>query len=136
MSYLVDTNVISELIKREPNQGVVTFLNRIDESDLYISVLTVGELRKGIELLKDSKKKQELVIWLEQELIPRFNDRLLTISLPVTERWGRLMAKAKKTLSAIDSLIAATALHHDLALVTRNTSDFEIPTLEVFNPWL
>jgi predicted nucleic acid-binding protein len=134
MSYLLDTNVISELIKATPNKRVLTWINEINESDLYLSVLTIGELRKGIERLDKSHKKSQLLIWLEQDLFARFSNRILFIDLAVAERWGRLSA-ANKTLPAIDSLIAATALHHDLTLVTRNVSDFDITTLEVLNPW-
>lgn len=135
MSYLLDTNVISELIKMTPNEHVIAWVNRVAEFDLYLSAITIGELRKGVEKLDKSNKKTRLLFWLEQDLIERFADRILNIDVAVAERWGRLLVQTKKTLPAIDSLIAATALHHDLCLVTRNVDDFNIPTLELFNPW-
>ncbi|HSW93442.1 MAG TPA: type II toxin-antitoxin system VapC family toxin [Gammaproteobacteria bacterium] len=135
MSYLLDTNVISELFKSQPNKHVVSWIDQIAEPDIFLSVLTIGELRKGIEKIQPGSKKSKLIVWLEQELLPRFAHRLLDINIPVVERWGRLLAASKQSLPAIDSLLAATALHYDLCLVTRNTADFIIPTLTVFNPW-
>jgi predicted nucleic acid-binding protein len=135
MSYLLDTNIISELIKPAPNKRVIAWISQIAESELFLSTLTIGELRKGIEKLHVSKKKAQLIVWLEQELLLRFSNRILTVDTAVAERWGRLLAHSKQTLAAIDSLLAATALHHDLCLVTRNTADFAVPTLEIFNPW-
>lgn len=136
MSYLLDTNVISEVSKPQPSKRVISWMSKISESEIYLSVLTIGELRKGIEKIQLDTKKARFIVWLEQELLPRFSPhRVLDINTAVAERWGRLQAQSKHTLAAIDSLLAATALHYDLCLVTRNTSDFVIPTLEVFNPW-
>src|SRR6185503_10300409 len=135
MSYLLDTNIISELSKSKPNTRVVSWLNQIPASEIYLSVLTIGELRKGIEQVKEPRKKEKLRIWLEQDLSALFGQRILLIDKPIVERWGRLLAEMKRPLPAIDSLIAATALHFDLSLVTRNTSDFNYAALEVINPF-
>lgn len=135
MTYLLDTNVISELVKLRPNQKVVSWVNSITESELFLSSITIGELTKGIQKITDKKNKMELQLWLDQELIERFKKRILPIDILVAERWGKLLANAKKTLPAIDSLLAATALQHSLCMVTRNVSDFQIPALDVYNPW-
>lgn len=135
MTYLLDTNVLSEVLKKSPDKNVLTWLNRIPEDTLYMSVLTIGELRKGVERLSDEKRKSQIKIWLEHDLVNRFNERILSITVEVAERWGRLQADYKRPLPAIDSLLAATALHHDLTMVTRNTKDFNYSELEVLDPW-
>ena len=135
MSYLLDTNVISELTRRKPNPQVETWFKSIPNSALYLSVLSWGEIRKGVELLPDNKRREQLRLWLENELPNWFEDRLLTVDAAVCDRWGRLLAKAERPLPAIDSLLAATALHHELRIVTRNISDFEIDGVETINPW-
>lgn len=136
MSYLLDTNVLSELAKPKPNKKVVDWIRMIANHKLHISVLTLGEIRKGAEYVGDHRKKEKLRLWLEHELIPWFAGRILPIEEHVADRWGRLLASEKRPLPAIDSLLAATALHHDLALVTRNKADFQFSALEVINPWL
>lgn len=135
MSYLVDTNIISELRRRDANPGVVQWFAQRPATTLYLSVLTLGEIRKGIESLADTPKRMALRDWLEVELPAFFSGRLLSIDAAVVDRWGRLQARAKRTLPAIDSLIAATALEHGLTLVTRNAADFDYAELEVINPW-
>ena len=102
---------------------------------LYLSVLTFGEIRKGVEGIKDNKHKEKLRLWLEIELLAWFNDRIKPIDIQVVDRWGRLQAEIKRPVPVIDSLLAATALHFDFALVTRNNKDFAYPSLEVINPW-
>ncbi len=136
MSYLVDTNVLSELVRVKPNAQVVKWFAKLPINSIFLSVLTLGEIRKGIETVSDHKRKEKLRSWLEHELPDAFSQRILAITLDVADRWGRLQGEMKRPLPAIDSLIAATALHHDLALVTRNSGDFEYPGLEVINPWL
>ena len=137
MSYLVDTNAISELIKPRANKHVTDWFSAIPGESLYLSVLSLGEIRKGIEKISDSEKKEKLRIWLEHELPAWFGNRILNIDAQVAERWGRLLSQHKQTLPAIDSLIAATALHFDLRIVTRNTTDFAyFPELQTVNPWL
>jgi len=136
MKYLIETNVISELVKLKPNSKVTHWLNQIPLETTFLSVLTLGEIRKGIENVTELKRKKKLLIWLEHELAQLFNGRILNISHQVADRWGRLQSQTKRTLPAIDSLIAATALHHDMALVTRNSDDFiDCDGLEIINPW-
>ena len=136
MNYLIDTNVISELVNARPNSNVIAWFEQIPIGAIFISVLTLGEIRKGVEKIKDNKCKTKLLIWLEHDLINMFDRRILPISIDVADRWGRLQCQVKRTLPAIDSLIAATALHHDMALLTRNIDDFsDCPGLEVINPW-
>lgn len=135
MSYLLDTNIISEVLRKKPNHRVVVWLKSIPSSQLYISVLTLGELRKGIEKLKESKRKVDLTLWFEQELIKWFDGNILPIDQAVAERWGYLLATSKQPLPAIDSLLAATALTNNLKMVTRNVKDFKCDGLEVINPF-
>jgi len=135
LSYLIDTNVLSELRRKEPNPGVVVWFEERPATTLYVSVLTLGEIRKGIEALGKSKRKLKLLDWLETELPAFFAGRILPIDEEVAGCWGRLLAAAGRPLPAIDSLLAATALTHRLALVTRNVNDFPHPELEIINPW-
>ncbi|MCC2646928.1 MAG: PilT protein-like protein [Rickettsiaceae bacterium] len=135
MNYLLDTNIISELVKANPNKNLKTWLSNIPSNNLYLSVLTLGEIRKGLEGIKDYARKEKIRLWLEQELPLWFNNRILPIDLFVADRWGRMLGEAERPLPAIDSLIAATALHYDLIMVTRNIEDFDYPGLEVINPW-
>lgn len=135
MSYLIDTNVLSELRRREPHPGVVEWVERRPATTLHLSVLTLGELRKGIEALAAGERRRALSDWLEVELAGFFAGRLLPIDAAVADRWGRLVADAGRPVPAIDSLLAATALTHGLVLVTRNVRDFEFAGLELVNPW-
>ena len=135
MSYLIDTNVLSELRRKVPNPSVVNWFSNRPATTLYLSVLTIGELRKGIETLADASRRLALLDWLEADLPQFFIGRILPVDLAVADRWGRLVAQAGRPLPAIDSLLAATALQHGLHLVTRNQRDFELPGLEVINPW-
>ena len=135
MSYLLDTNVLSELRRKTPNAGVVEWFARRPASTLFLSVLTLGELRKGIEGMIDAKRRRALLDWFEAELPIFFTGRILPIDMHVADRWGRLMATANRPMPAIDSLLAATAVHNDLSLVTRNVKDFTDLGLEVINPW-
>jgi len=135
MSYLLDTNVISELVRPKPDKAVIKWFKEVPEQALHLSVLTLGEIRKGIEKLNDIKRKEKLIIWLEIDLPDRFENRILPVDHFVAERWGRLLSSVKRTLPAIDSLIAATALSNDLRLVTRNVKDFQLPELQVICPW-
>jgi predicted nucleic acid-binding protein len=135
LSYLIDTNVLSELRRKTPNTNVVKWVNSRPATSLYLSVLTLGELRKGIDSLADAKRRLKLVDWLETELPLFFTGRILAIDQGVADRWGRLMAVAGRPLPAIDSLLGATAAHHGLTMVTRNSKDFDNLGLEVLNPW-
>ena len=135
MSYLLDTNVVSETIRRNQNRAVVEWLEQLPAEALFISVLTLGEIRKGVEALADKKRRERLRLWLERELPVWFEDRVLPVDLAVAERWGRLLTEVGRPVPTIDSLLAATALHYELRLVTRNARDFDYPGLEVINPW-
>lgn len=135
MSYLVDTNVLSELRRRNPDPGVRQWIAERPASALYLSVLTLGELRKGIEILPAGERKQRLLDWLEADLPTFFAGRILPIDAAVADRWGRLVAQAGRPLPAIDSLLAATALVHGLTLITRNLRDFQVSQLQVIDPW-
>lgn len=135
MSYLIDTNVLSELRRKSPDPGVVAWFSQRPPATLHLSVLTLGEIRKGIEGVGDEVRKQTLIDWLETDLPTFFTGRILDVNGAVADRWGRLVAAAGRPLPTIDSLLAATALEHDLVLVTRNTKDFAGLPVEVFNPW-
>lgn len=135
MSYLLDTNVLSELRRKAPNAGVVAWFSRRPASTLFLSVLTLGELRKGVEGLADADRRAALLDWLEADLPIFFTGRILPVDAQVADRWGRLAATTRRPVPAIDSLLAATAAHHGLSLVTRNVRDFADLGLEVINPW-
>jgi hypothetical protein len=135
MSYLLDTNVISETIRRQQDTLVIRWLEQVPAEALFVSVLTLGEIRKGIERLPDKKRREKLRLWLEHELPAWFEGRVLPIDLAVADRWGRLLAEVGRPAPTIDSLLAATAVHYELRLVTRNSRDFDYPGLEVINPW-
>ncbi|RDI22031.1 hypothetical protein DFR41_108155 [Pseudacidovorax intermedius] len=135
MSYLVDTNALSELRRRVPDANVAAWFARRPPTTLYLSVLTLGEIRKGIAGVPEPARRQVLADWLEVDLPLFFTGRVLGIDAAVADRWGRLVAEAGRPLPAIDSLLAATALVHDLVLVTRNTRDFAGMPVQVFNPW-
>lgn len=135
MSYLIDTNVLSELRRKQPDARVVSWMQARPRPALFLSVLTLGEIRKGIERIEDSAHKQSLLDWLEVELPHYFVGRLIGIDAHIADRWGRLMARAGRPLPAIDGLLAATALQHDLTLVTRNTKDFTGLDVGLINPW-
>jgi predicted nucleic acid-binding protein len=135
MSYLLDTNILSELVKPKPHDNLLSWFKHVPDEALFISSLTLGEIRKGIEGIKEAARKEKLRLWLEIDLPEWFGERILAIDAQVADRWGRLQAEMKRPLAAIDSLIAATALHYDLRLVTRNEQDFTFPSLQVINPW-
>jgi len=136
MSYLIDTNVIFELIKSKPDKKVISWFDTVPDRDLYLSVLTIGEIRKGLAKVNNDTKREKIRAWLDHELMAWFGERILPIDQHVANKWGLLQARINKTLPAIDSLIAATALHSDLIIVTRNTKDFDISSLETINPFL
>lgn len=135
MSYLIDTNVLSELRRPKPAAEVVAWFKDRPAASLYLSVLTLGEIRKGIEQLQDQTRRQRLLDWLELELPSWFFGRVLPIDVAVADRWGQLQAASARPLAAIDSLLAATSICHDMVLVTRNEKDFAGLPVRVFNPW-
>jgi toxin FitB len=138
LNYLLDTNVISELVSTHPHLNVVGWIQGIEETLLHISVITIGEIKKGIEKLPESPRKQELADWLEGDLLERFHDRIVPLDIQVLLCWGELAARLEISgmpMPAIDSLIAATVSQGEFILVTRNTSDFEHVGVRTFNPW-
>ena len=138
MSFLLDTCVISEVVKPSPNPAVLAWLAAQEEASLFISVLTLGELRRGVERLPASRKREALTAWLESELSARFSGRILSIDEAVAAQWGVMQARAERAgarLPAIDSLIAATAMAHHLTVVSRNIQDMEASGVSLLNPW-
>ena len=136
--FLLDTNCISELVRPNPEPRVMEWMDAADEALLYLSVLTLGEIRKGIAGLAQGKRRTHLETWLEVDLQARFSGRILAIDFVIADRWGLLAAESKrkgKTLSVIDGLLAATALHHNLTVVSRNGRDFTAAEVQVLNPW-
>ena len=136
--FLLDTNVISELINARPDANVTAWVEATDESLLYLSVLTLGEIRRGIASLPQSRRRATLEAWLDRDLQARFEGRILTIDREVADRWGLLTAAARESgiaLPVIDGLLAATALEHNLTLVTRDTGQIPSMGVAVFNPW-
>lgn len=137
--FLLDTNVISELVRVRPDALVTTWVEETDEDLLYLSVLTLGEIRRGISLLRDAARRVRLEAWLAGDVVVRFQSRILPVSQQVADRWGRLSANASAEglpLSVADGLLAATALQHNLVLVTRNTKDVLPTGVPLFNPWV
>lgn len=135
MTYLLDTNVVSELQRARPANAVLSWLEHVPYQSIYLSVLTHGELRQGVERLTEGERKEQLRCWLENDVPAWFGNRFLPITTAIADRWGRLVAESRRPLPTVDALLAATALHHDLRLVTRNESDFRFPGLTVLNPW-
>ena len=136
MKYLLDTNVISELQKSNCNENVKKFISALNWEDLYLSVLTIGELCYGVERLPHSKKKHELSIWLHTDLSEWFKGRIIELDTESLIEWGKLRALAERTLSAVDSLLAASAIVNHMYIVTRNTKDFnDIAGINLLNPW-
>lgn len=138
MKYLLDTCLISELIKKVPNAAVVHWLDEQDEQSLFLSVLTIGELQNGISKLAASARKDELQVWVEHDLTLRFTGRVIDIEMEAVLIWGRLQGESEQrgeSLPVMDSLIAATAVAHGLVVVTRNVKDLERCQVRVCNPW-
>ena len=138
MRYLLDTCLISELIKPRPNAAVVSWLDDRDEHGLFLSVLTLGELQKGISKLTGSVKKERLHEWVSNDLVERFDGRILAIDREVATAWGIMQGEAERRgdkLPVMDSLIAATAQCYNLTVVTRNAKDMERCGVKVYNPW-
>jgi len=136
--FLLDTNVISELVKSKPDPGVTHWIEATNESLLHLSVLTLGEIRKGISSLSDARRRATIEAWLDRDLVLRFFGRVLPIDHAVADRWGRLAGSAaarRSPLPVIDGLLAATALHYDLTLVTRDTKPLEAARIPFFDPW-
>jgi predicted nucleic acid-binding protein len=138
VSFLLDTNVLSEPVKERPNSGVLAWLTKVNEDQVFVSVVTITELRYGVERLAIGKRRERLVGWLRKDLISRFEGRILPVDLRIADACGGFMARSEsmgRPMDARDAFIAATAEVHGLTLVTRNKSDFE-PTLKaIISPW-
>lgn len=138
MNYLLDTCVISELVKPEPNGRVVGWLKTQAEISLYLSSITFGEIQKGISKLSVGRKQRELQNWLDRDLTERFRNRILPVDARAALMWGRIRAAAEKngrTIPVIDGLIAAVGMANDLTVVTRNVEDMPDEGVAIFNPW-
>ena len=138
MKFLLDTCVISEIIRPKPSRKVVKWIKSEEEGNLFISVLTLGELHKGIEKLPESKRKEELHNWVGNDLKERFLNRIIDIDMRVAMMWGKIQGMAERagrSMPAIDSLIAATGLIHHLTVVTRNISDMKESGVALLDPW-
>ena len=138
MKYLLDTCVISELIKSSPNVSVIGWMNTQNEENIFLSVLTIAEIQKGISKLPESKRKKNLQNWLDNDLHQRFHNKIIDINIEIARYWGKIQAEAEqkgKKMSVIDSLIASTGIIFDCVIVTRNVSDIETSGCTIFNPW-
>jgi toxin FitB len=136
--YLLDTNVVSELVRPNPNTNVVAWVRAEDEIRFYLSVLSFGEIRRGIEQLPQSPRRERLRLWLEVDLTDRFQGRILDIDRRVAEIWGMMTARgaaASVRLPTIDTLIAATAERHGMVVATRNLRDFVFAGVAAVSPW-
>ena len=139
MSFLLDTNVVSEWVKLRPDRSVVAWLAAVDEDQVFISVVTLAELRYGIERMTTGSRRNRLAQWLRDDLPLRFDGRVLSIDRVVADVWGKVVARSEaagRPIGAMDAFIAATAEAHGLTLVTRNASDFEVSIKAIINPWV
>ena len=138
MSFLLDTNVVSEWVKPRPEPRVAAWLAEADEDQVFLSVVTIGEIRHGIERLAAGRRRERLDEWLREELPQRFEGRVLPIDAAIANAWGTIVARRGRTgrpIGAMDALVAATAEVHALTLVTRNAADFTASVATVFDPW-
>jgi predicted nucleic acid-binding protein len=138
MTFLIDTNVLSEVRRPQPDSNVLGWLDSVDEDRAYISVISLAELRRGIALMEPGRRRQSLEQWLADDLPERFAGRVLAVDSKIAERWGDLMALSKKSgraLSTMDGFLAATALVRGLTMVSRNTRDFSEFGVSLLDPW-
>ncbi|MFZ3342737.1 MAG: type II toxin-antitoxin system VapC family toxin [Terriglobales bacterium] len=138
MNFLFDTNLVSEWLKPRPNPGVASWLRTVDEDQTFLSVVTITELRYGIQHMARGARKKRIDDWLQQELLARFEGRILPVDLAIADECGRLMARCQakgRPVEARDAFIAATSEVYDLTLVTRNVSHFQAAVKSLFTPW-
>jgi toxin FitB len=136
--YLLDTKCVSEAVKKAPSASVLDWIEATGESLLYVSVLTLGEIRKGVVALTHGKRRGQLETWLEVELHERFHGRVIPVDSEIADRWGHLSGELRRrgiVLPVVDGLLAATALHYNLTVVSRNERDFAAARVPVLNPW-
>lgn len=139
MNYILDTNVISELVAAQPDPRVIQWIDALNEGQVFLSVIAIGELKKGIERLPDSQRKDRLDCWLREDLLFRFRDHILSVDTNTMLLWGSIIAQLEiigRPISAIDALLAASTEQHQFTLVTRNVSHFENTGIHVLNPWV
>jgi predicted nucleic acid-binding protein len=138
LSFLLDTNVVSEWVKPKPAETVVAWLTAVDEDQVFMSVISFAELRRGVELLNRGRQRTRLEKWIAEDLTRRFQGRLLPVDLVIADAWGHVTARARRAgrpLGVMDAFFGATALAHDLTLATRNVRDFEGLDIALFSPW-
>ncbi|BDP41386.1 ribonuclease VapC [Deinococcus aetherius] len=138
MAYLLDTNVISETARARPQPALVQLLTTTPLSDLYLSAVTFGEVEYGVQKQTDPARRLQLRAWVDDVLLPDYEGRILPVTGDVMVTWAQLVLRSGKTpgqLPRMDSLLAATALHHRLTLVTRNAADFQALGVPFLNPW-
>jgi len=138
VNFLLDTNVVSEWAKPRPDTGVVAWLAETDEDRVFISVITLAELRHGIERLPAGARRNRLDTWLSEQVPARFEARVLSVDVETADRWGRVMARGDargRPVGTMDAFIAATAERYNLTLITRNVLDFDVLGIQLFNPW-
>jgi predicted nucleic acid-binding protein len=136
---LLDTNVLSEVTKPRPDARVLQWLDALDEDRSFISIVSIAEIRRGVALMDQGRKRDALAAWLADDLPQRFEHRVLLVDAPIALAWGDLMGHAKRRgrgLSSMDGLIAATAIAYQLTLATRNIKDFEDFGIELVDPWV
>jgi predicted nucleic acid-binding protein len=138
LNFLLDTCVISELVKPKPSRGVIEWITSCHEQNLFLSALTIGEIQRGVSKLPESRKKKDLQSWLDHELVHRFGGRIVPIDARVSQMWGRIQAESEShgiKMPVIDCLIASTAIVHDMTVATRNVDDMKPSGVKLFNPW-
>ena len=138
MNFLVDTNVVSEFVRDDPDVNVIRWFEEADEDAVFLSAMTIAELRRGISILADGQRKRRLDRWLGDDLVPRFSSRIIAVDEIVADRWGRFVGNLRcqdVARHAMDAFIAATAFVHSLALATRNVRDFTSYGIKVVDPF-
>jgi toxin FitB len=139
LNYLLDINVVSEWIKPQPDAGVIKWLAEADEDRVFLSVVTLAEIRYGIERMPMGARRNRLSSWLRNEVIERFAGRILQVDTAVSEVWGQVLARTKavgRTLGIMDGFVSATAEVHQMTVVTRNDRHFQDVGLPIVNPWI
>jgi tRNA(fMet)-specific endonuclease VapC len=135
---LLDTNIISEFIAKKPNQKVLDFVTSLDENDVYLSVITIGEIKFGIQKVQNQINKEQLLLWLENDLLQRFKGKIVDIDTETMLTWGELnqhLQSIGRVIPIVDSLIASSCVSKDFTLITRNVKDFYNFDLEIINPF-
>jgi predicted nucleic acid-binding protein len=138
VSFLLDTNVVSEWVRPRPDENVVAWLAEVDEEQVFMSVVSFAELRRGVDLLPAGRRRDRLEDWVAGDLAERFDGRVLDVDRRVADAWGRITARSQRAghaLGSMDAFFAATAESHELTLITRNVRDFDGVGIPLHNPW-